>query len=292
MEKIIRKLILPIILVFTCFLTSCSSSDISIKELKEDYDREIIDFGKQTLKIFNPENEITYQVERKEDCYVINVNDTIISYPISISNHISDYPEYAKSEEVSNTNIINLANSSKTLVIDYIKKSKILKDKKMLIQMIEVVPIMYSDAGKVVEYYNGVIYINKQKQKYISEWLFVHALTHYLCELTNGSINNNPYRYTMFDETITDIITSSMEPQSKYNSFETYAGYNETVLTYIGYFQEKALEAYFYGYDSIYEETGKDSFDIFVQALDDIETDGIATIIVYNSINHWITNNK
>lgn len=154
--------------------------------------------------------------------------------------------------------------SARNFVIEFINDSSVLTDKENLIEKINAVPFyLYTDSTHDIVgdldspavHTGNAIYCNNEYKKYFCEFMYVHELIHHLRYLTLGeSLSNVTYFATQFDETMTDLITNSMNPKIfKSNVYrngyeDTYSVMNE----YLYLFGEEALRAYFYGYEDFY----------------------------------------
>lgn len=184
--------------------------------------------------------------------------------------------------------------SARNFVIEFIKDSSVLTDKETLIEKIKNVPFyLYTDSthellknldAPAVHTGNAIYCFNEYKD-YFCEFMYVHELVHHLRYLTLGErLSNVEYFATQFDETITDLITTSMDPKLL-NSNEYQSGYSIThtvVNEYLHLFGEDALQAFFYGYEDFYDSrniTFKTEHEAFIVALEKYAT-GIEGAIV------------
>lgn len=191
-----------------------------------------------------------------------------------------------------------LIKSSKQKICDYINKSNVLKDKEYLkdrIQGTEFKGATYGADQTVGAYFSpedGNIYINKNTQKEaICEWMFVHELVHALDYYTHGcDVKSEKYTYTKLDETITDLITESLDPKKPENGYMSgYRPYYEIVSPYINLMGEKALNAYFYSYDEVEAELGAEEFRLYVCIIENFEP-GLPEFYLANLIYKWYYN--
>ena len=174
---------------------------------------------------------------------------------------------------------------SKNLVCKYIDKSTILVDKERLKQCIqdtEVLEATYTSRTQNVEAYfsdiDGKIYINRNgNPDYVCESVYVHELIHVLAYYTRDGGFAEPefYGLTQFDEAMTDQIAESLNPQGPKNgaAFSGYTVYYDFTAPYIDMMGDKALKAYFYGYDEVEEEIGKDEFELYVKMIENYDDD-------------------
>ncbi len=282
MRRIIRSTTWLLVVVVVLMMSGCSQDT---RNYKSDYDGDVIEYSKILLESWPEFADRVYEVKYKDGIYEANINGNIQMIQIQ-----GDEPEiisHSWEEEVSNKDILEIFKNAKELVIDYIQKSRILVQKDMLIREVVDIPIKYTDADLTAEYKSSTIFVNPKHSDDICEWMIVHELVHYLCELTNGGIYREEYPYEMFNEVMTDIITLSMGPNLPENAESGYAMYYDFIFAYIGCFKEEAIKAYFYGYDWIFEVVGKDEFDLFVKSFDQLDSSEVALIIINNSINKW-----
>lgn len=169
-------------------------------------------------------------------------------------------------------------------VIKYINDSDVLKNKQEIIKKIKSVKIKFADISVSGIYENNVIYINKSLNKNDYIYVMTHQYVHALHEITNGCEKNIIYNHSVFNETLTDAISKQICPDS-YNL--NYSDYYHYILVYIGCFEKQALEAYFYGYEDIWEQTEKDDFDFFVQIFANVTTDEYASDCFTALIYKW-----
>ncbi|MBQ7410671.1 MAG: hypothetical protein IJW20_04750 [Clostridia bacterium] len=131
----------------------------------------------------------------------------------------------------------------------------------------------------VAQFYEGSIYVNKEKQDYFFEHTATHELIHLLRHLTHyGNTNwsaDVPYAGMPFDEGMTEILTYSTNAHIPSN-INGYKHYTPNIYRYLNLFKEDALKAYFYGYDEFFEKYGGETFKIEHEAFS-------ASFIGYNT---------
>ena len=282
MRRIIRNVALLLVVVTLFTLSGCSSDK---RNFKANYDGELIEFSELMLQAWGIVTDRTYEVEYKDGVYEANINGNI--QKIQVVENEPESISYTWVEDVNDADVLKVFKSAKELVIDYIQKSTVLVQKDTLIKEIVEIPIKYTDADLVAEYRNYVVYVNPGYRNDVSEWMIVHELVHFLCEITNGGIYREEYPYELFNEVMTDVIAASMGPEIQDDLMSGYTMYFDFIYAYIGCFKEEAIKAYFYGYDRIFDYVGKDEFDLFVKSFDQVETNEIALVIINNSINKW-----
>lgn len=261
------------------------------KEVSSDYEDSLLDMGAEALSNFRDElsdvGERTYEVSYHNGIYTININGNI--QKVQKSTNTGNGINPTNVENCTSKKIAKIVDTSKTLLEEYIKSSSVLKNKEELINDIQrIEPKMANLGDAPAMYQDGNIYISRANEKDVCEWMVVHELVHGLAVITNGGIENEPYPYDLFNEAITDVITMAMNPEIKKGTLSGYLEYHEIALTYIGIFKEEAIKAYFYGYDSIWEEIGKEEVDFFVLSVDNYYSNLVANACVNNSLLKWM----
>ena len=254
------------------------------------YDVLILDNAKEVIEQWGYIPNRTYSVDFDGSIYTVDINGNQQQIMVPESNENSGKIE-AKNlvkEEIS-TELAAIVEESKELVYSYIETSEILQNKPDIVNYISDMQAYIVEMDDVAMYEDGAVYISKQYTYAASEWMIVHELIHAVCDFTNGGVENQRYPYNLFNEVMTDIITSSMNPSSAEGTMSGYVMYYDIGYAFIGCFGEKALSSYFYGYDSLVEELG-DELDLFVFSMENMEKNEIALICVNNSINHWQEN--
>ncbi len=279
MKKFLR---LVIVLIVLLALSGCKESS---------YESNLLDMGTEYLADFRNElsyvGERTYEVTYNQGTYTIDLNGEefkVQNSGLGVENVI-----LTNEEDCTSRKILDLVDQSKSLVEDYIKGSSVLRNKEELISGIQTIKTKMADIkGAPAMYQDGNIYISRDSEDVVCEWMIVHELVHGLAVITNGGVENESYPYSLFNETITDVITKAMNPEITSGILSGYIDYHEIALTYIGIFQEEAIEAYFYGYDSIWKEKGKDEVDLFVLSIDNYDSTILAQACVNNSLLKWM----
>lgn len=120
-------------------------------------------------------------------------------------------------------------------------------------------------------YFDEVLYIITPEE--VCEWVICHEIIHYLRNLTTS--NSPEYVPSNFDETMTDVITGSMNPQIISKAISIYAPYYPSIYLYLSVFQEDALHDFFYGYtegSGVLTISSKVEHDFFVYSLDKMDS--------------------
>lgn len=162
---------------------------------------------------------------------------------------------------------------SKEKVAEYIESSEILENKEELKSFLDKVTIRmatYSEDELVGAYYDNktnTIFVNELSEDQVCEWMFTHELIHALAYKTHGE-SEYTYMYTQFNEVMTDIITSSLDPELLEDEL-VVSGYifqYWKIYPIVNIFQDEALKGYWYGWEKFFidEKLDKDEFDLYV----------------------------
>jgi len=214
------------------------------------------------------EDKKTFNITENDETYmVINRISMIKNRGFSSSLSEEQKKQMSEWEDIANYPKYQRAlDESKALLYDYIRKSSVLRDKEQLIAELENIPVKVGqlDTAGISIYAEEarVICINKNDVRTV---VIVHELVHMLQGiLWNGLDSQNP----MFVEIMTDIITNAVYPSNNVFHMSAYREHNDNVLAYIGIFKEKAIEAFFYGYDVLYDEITQDEWYLFMYAIE------------------------
>lgn len=275
MKKHSLKIYFVIAISMVLLLTGCSNST------EGNYDNIIIENAKNatlTKSGFDFNNNpfliegfyFNVKEDKNNEEFIVDVNGTEMIVQVPINETSSEHYSNPKSLSEKSEKVVN---ESKELVFNYIDSSSILKDKDNIKNYINSLDIKEADfeeifddgAGACFYYKDNAIYINQKYSEMISEWMCVHEFIHAICYYThNLNIENETYANSIFNETMTDIITSALNPNLKAGIKSSYSNYYNFIYPYINLFGETAIEAYFYGYDEIYKEIGEDKFNFFI----------------------------
>lgn len=281
MKKV--KNFLGIILAITMLmlLTGCTNAS------EKSYDTIVLDNASNMTSVLgfdatqdNPFADGTRYFEVSKSSkyeYVIDVNGTEMKVQLPSDTQSSGFiPKNIKKISSEYKDIIS---SSKKIIYKYIKSSTILQDKDGIKEYIDKLAIKEATFTKE----DDVLYINSNNSSYICEWMIVHEFIHAIAYYTHDcKIENEEYAYNQINEVMTDIITSSLNPKIDSSIYSGYSDYYVLVYPYINLVGTKAIEAYFYGYDTIYHSIGKDEFDFFVIVLDHYEVEN--SDVFYNNL--------
>ena len=95
-------------------------------------------------------------------------------------------------------------------------------------------------------------------------------------------IENEEYAFNLFNEVLTDMITSTINPQIDKNIQSGYYLYYDLLYPYINLFGKDAIDAYFYGYDNIYKQIEKEEFEFFVILIENFGEE--SSDVYYNNL--------
>ncbi len=228
--------------------------------------------------------------------FIVTKNsDSTFSVDANGKRMIIQVPSEQSSSEYVPTNVSDVSKymkivaKSKKLVYQYIDTSTILKDKedvKKYIENLDTKEGSFTDdegVGAYFSYADSCIYINRNNSEAICEWMIVHELIHAISFYThNCSIENEEYAFNLFNEILTDIITSSINPEIDRTIQSGYSVYYNLLYPYINLFGENAIEAYFYGYNTIYKQIEKDEFEFFVIVIENYGAEN--SDVYYNNL--------
>jgi len=290
MKTINKVLIVLLSMMITLITTGCSVKDYDGKILKEAA-TVTTELGFDS-KEENPFATGTryFEVTKTEEGYLVDVNGTEKRIQVPEHHQAAYSPKEIADVTAKHQKIVI---SSKKLIYQYIDASKILKNKddiKKYIDKIAVKEAYYTPDNNVGAFYShadNTLYINKNASDAVSEWMITHELVHAMDFFTHDmDIDKETYAFNMFNEYITDIITAAMEPSLPNEVYSGYSFFYDLVYPYINIMGEEAIEAYFYGYDKVYQKLGKNEFDFFVLV---IENYGLENSIAYynNLILRW-----
>lgn len=288
--KILKDL-LCITLSILILLTGCSNAST------KSYDTSILDNARKATSDLgfddyqnNPfifEKRYFDVVKTSKDKFSIYVDGiNIIVQTTSYNENLEFKPKNVK--DIS-SKYDKICSESKALIYKYIDSSKTLRDKngiKDYIQRLAVKEAVFNDDDNICAFFSyddNTVYINSNNSSYICEWIVVHEFVHAISYYTHGCIiNNEEYAYNLFNEVMTDIITSSLNPKIDTSIQSGYSCYYSLVYPYINLVGQKAIEAYFYGYNIIYDNINSDEFDFFVIVLENYDTEN--SDIFYNNL--------
>ena len=261
------------------------------------YDELIFEWGVDLIADFENSPNWVYDISKEGDLFVVNVNGDI---DLVVPDDENDTNIIIKNEKSLNNDrvLLNLLKRAKEKVCSYIDASNILQHKGTLKHNIEQISIVSADVEN--EYNHSVIcknrklYVPSENKISICEWDLVHALIHALADYTNGGMQE--YCSSIFDEAMTDIIVCSISPYMSESYVNHYMMYYTNILEYVGIFREEAINAYFYGYNNLYDkydQIEKTDFDLFVYCFDRYYQNDknsnmlLSQMVVNNSLLEW-----
>lgn len=259
-----------ILLAMIMLLAGCSET--------ENFDDSILNDAAEITSALGYDNERenpfinssrSFQVDKvSENEFHIDVNGTSMTVKlVDEENSSFDLTDIKDIESKYDT----MYSASKELVYKYIEESSILLNKEEIkeylagLQLKEAVFTDNNDAAAYFSYEDSTVYINTDNSAYVCEWLLVHELIHAIAFCTHEKdIANEEYPYGVFNEVLTDIITASLTPEIDSSIQSGYSAYYFLIYPYINLVGEEAINAYFYGYEHIYEKINQDEFDFWV----------------------------
>lgn len=284
MKKIITTRLLAVFFIITLFVCGCGSNTTSTTT----YDDTILQMAQEHIEQWRyiPDRIYSVAYDAETEIYTIDVNG-VKQQVIFPSSADSNKIEAITGDRLSRKEQ-KILDSSKELIYSYVDESNILQNKDEIKNFISEIPAYVIDMEYPALYFNGKLFFGINYIDVICEWIAVHELVHALADFTNNGIENERYAYNVFNEVMTDIITSSMNPKLAEGIQSGYINYYPEIYTYIGCFEEEAIKAYFYGYSKIIETIGNEhELDFFVLSLENIYANELALICVNNSLSHW-----
>lgn len=283
-KKFLGKVSVAVLIFASLFIALVRPIIAVDKSSTKNYDTQLLEIGQQSISDLEIIPGRTFEVTLEKDVYTVNINGNIqkVMLPPTIHNK-----ETIINVQDPNKKIVKIFNTSKEHIVAYIQGSTILKDKDHIIKQLDSVEVKLASIEYPALYENKTLYIGKDYIDVVCEWMICHELVHCLSEITNKGIENEPYAYNLFNEAITDIITFSMEPKIPDGYISGYTEYYSYIFEYIGCFGEKAISAYFYGYDELWNTVGKTDFDFWVSSFENSNTNEVALVCVNNFINQW-----
>ena len=274
-RKIFVKILSIVILLVS--ITGCSAEQPM-------YEEKLLNIGKEALESWEVVPGRHYNVVKKNGRYNVNINGDV--YTIEQISAQEDKP-LIREVEAPNPQVQKVYDTSLAMVKSYVNESTILKEKETINEKLSNLELKIAEMGEIVALYkDGAVYVGKNHLDVVCEWMICHELVHAIAEITNGGVENEPYAYNILNEVLTDIITSTLDPQMTQGYSSGYAKYYDFILLYIGCFEEKAFEAYYYGYHELWETVGKDEFDIWVFSLEQLNNE-LGLVCANNFLNKW-----
>lgn len=191
-------------------------------------------------------------------------------------------------------------NASKKLIIAFVQEYFDEPIAQELLKEIEGVRLIFGDFTQSTELMNasfvcenGTIYCNPEIMLVIDYipteviiFTILHEWVHAVDEFTSES--NEEFLYTQFNEAMTDLIAMAIYEEGM--RLEGYHDYYPYAWEFIAAYQEDAIDAYFFGYDSLFEsgKLTKEKMQIVVFFTDvsgtEIDDDGYSDLMAYEEI--------
>lgn len=299
------QVLLGIALVMLALLTGCSQEEFIA------YDDMLLELATKEVQVFDyPKAEKNpflvssryFNVSKNSNHnFTVDINGSKMEVIVDTTGKTSDY-ETTEITDVSPDYHATIS-ESKAIIFDYIENSSVLKDKegiKAYIDTLSVKEAKFTDDANTVAYFSysdDTLYINKDNAIFTCEWVIVHEFVHAISYYTHGcAIENEKYAFNLFNEVMTDLITCSMQPEQNISIRSGYMNYYNLLLPYIDLVGLKAIDAYFYGYQEIYDMLNYDEFELFVLIVieffgrDDVNSYNNSLILYNNLIFKWYSN--
>lgn len=304
-----KKFSILLSLIVMLVLTGCGQNNTSKAEFIS-YDEKIINESAEFVNSYwseafatNPfaNNGRTFEVGKSakdQSMYIVNNNGSVFTVQL-VDNPDSEYVPTDISD-IKSSKTQKIVNSSKQKISNYIDESTILQDKENLKNCISDLEVKFATflnsknkktdekVGAYFSYKDNVVYIEESCKTEVSEWMICHEMVHALCFYTHKSnIENEEYPYQLFNEILTDIITSSLNPDIQKDSISGYMPYYYLVYPYIDLFGISSIKAYFYGYDVIFDSVETDEFNMFVWTIENYNSAETAVAFYNNLVLKW-----
>ena len=288
-----KKITFILTLIAVMLLTACSTS----------YEKQIVKKAKDNTTKLGYNNRANnpyitdgwiFTVKKEENQFFLDLNgyQTSINIPDDEQSHEEMIYTTKNAKDLSSSSKYQkIINSSKEKIFNYINSSSILKEKEKIKEYINTIGIKeaeYTDNQYIGAYFsfdNNCLFVNNLASDSICEWMIVHEFVHAISNYTHNFEKNPKYLYTTFNEVLTDVITSSMQPKLPTNNMTSlYMLYYQQMYPYIYLLGEKSIESYFYGYDIVENDLGKDKFELFIKTFENFNTDPEFAYQVYNDL--------
>lgn len=277
MKKIISNILLIVIAIS---VSSCV--------FEKNVDEKLIETSNGILGTWNFEEGRTFSVfVDEENIYHIDINGK----EKQVKFQENDITENIRSNICEcDLETMKIVDASKSKVLNYINKSDILRDKEILIAHINDVRVAMADfsidEASEYDFETNTIFINNTNSALVGEWDIIHELVHALYYKTNNIETHTPKYYnTLFTEVLTDIITDTMEPEIDSDTEIKYFSYYLWIYLYLGCVDFDGIEAFFYGYETLFKYIPQEELDVFVESLKNEKESEDAIIILTNCIN-------
>ena len=221
-----------------------------------------------------------FTVTARDNHTVFEITDSDKTYTVvnrltagSVNGYQNEQPDDSLKMQMSQWNDISenrghqrVLEESKKLLFAYIASSEIFKDKAYLQAELDKVTVktgLINTAGlSIFSGEDRVICINTDD---VRKDVIIHELVHALQDITRGGLDaQNP----MFTEIMTDIITNAVYPNNNIRQISMYRDYNPSVLNALGIFKQKAIEAFFCGYEVLYNVITADEWYLYMYIIE------------------------
>ena len=301
MRKVFFLVVSAICILINVILTGCTTS--TTVSYDENIIQKAIQRNVQLTPIYTDPAllPINYEVTKTDgNNYDVVIGSEVVQIEVPPEQSYIDSSVWQNNmAEITEGNIFKIFQTSKDKVVSYIINSQIIdeSDKEFCINQINQTPLYFIDDIDSEQldpdvfipdafYQDNAVWVFRTARESICEWMFTHELLHYLRELTNNVGTNLSYHGMLLDEVMTDIICSSLSPSL--NGHESgYANYYDLGWKYISVWKEEAIKAYFYGYQNLWNKTGKDEFDVFVFLSDNYDYNELAHDCTIFTLSKW-----
>ena len=203
-----------------------------------------------------------FAYERTAEGYKITIDD--YTAPLALSERETLKYEVENATDATEKEL-KIASKALDLVIEYINGSTIIKNKEKDIEILKKVEVKVADIPEYATYYKCRIYIGEATREDICEKVLVNAYIKALRDITNSVYRFSSSEYEILNEAMSWTITEYIGGKLDRDVVLPYSSYLQHTLYFIGCFREMALEAYFYGYDVIYEQIDKQDFRCYLE---------------------------
>lgn len=290
--KLIVSLFLGLILVFI-LSTSKLHQDKPIRY----YDTELLKLGMHSINLwdtcFFDDEDINISLTLAEEYggyYINESGNRFVFVPVKKE---SDLVSFSPNEQDLNRSQQKEVKSAYHLIEDYILQSSVLMHKEELtsyLASIQLKTATFATPDVYFDYKQNIIFIDANCASKALEWKVVREYVRALSLYTyHGKENGVCYRFTRFDEMMTDAIAVSiLEPDVSSLSYSAYSPrHYEDVYPFIGIFQEKAIDSYFYGYSVLFDQISEVEFNGFVDCIEILDEPNEALHVYSQLILKW-----
>lgn len=283
-----------IVLIFTIIATIISSAntDRTVRQ----FDAELLEVGTDSIQdwsaIFSFEEDANFSLTLAESYhgyYVNECSNTFVFVPVTNSEESVSFSESNRGLSWSQKTAIR---SAYRLISSYVDQSSVLKDKFDLLSYLETIQFQtatFSTSDVYNVYFDEeqkIIFLDENRcPSMILKWKIVREYVRALSLYTHV----DSYRYRLFDAMMTDAIAAAiLEPDVSAYRYVSYTPrHYEDVYPIIGIFQEKSIEAYFYGYDLLFDQISEIEFHGFIDCIEMLDDPNGALRIYAQLLLKW-----